>query len=137
MSKQKINFELDERVIAHAQTYAAQSRTSLSKLVSAFFAGLGKQEAGVLRSSMDTLLTEVAIGKVSVADAARELGFQDAGFLLALMRAKGLPLPTIDSIEVQRQARDGMAALKASLRQPADAPSEKKTSGGKRVALGS
>jgi len=136
MSKAKINFELDERVLAHAQAYAAQSRTSLSKLVSAFFAGLGKQEAGVARSSMDTVLTEVAVGKLSVADAARELGLQDIGHLLGIMREKGLPLPAIDPIEVDRQAQESFDALKATMRPHPDSPPEKKVLRGKRVAIG-
>lgn len=35
-------------------------------------------------------------------DAARELGLQDTGHLLGIMREKGLPLPAINFIEVDR-----------------------------------
>jgi hypothetical protein len=136
MGKAKINFELDERVLAHAQAYAAQSRTSLSKLVSAFFAGLGNQQAATARSSMDTVLTEVAVGKVSVADAARELGLQDVGYLLAIMREKKLPLPAIDPTEVDRQAHESFDALKATMRRPPDAPTQKRPRRGKRMTIG-
>jgi hypothetical protein len=136
MSKAKINFELDERVLAQAQAYAAQNRTSLSKLVSAFFAGLGKQGPGVARSSMDAALTEVAVGKVSVADAARELGLQDVGHLLGIMREKGLPLPAIDPVEVSEQAQDSFEALKNTMRPGPSAPQAKKPARGKRVAIG-
>ncbi len=136
MGKAKINFELDERVLAHAQAYAAQSRTSLSKLVSAFFAGLGNPQVPTTRSSMDAVLTQVAVGKVSVADAARELGLQDAGFLLAIMREKKLPLPAIDPAEVDKQAHESFDALKATLRQDPDVPTQRRPRRGKQMAIG-
>lgn len=136
MGKAKINFELDERLLAQAQAYAAENRTSLSKLVSAFFAQLGKKEQGLARSAMDTTLTEVVVGKVSLADAARELGLQDAGFLLQIMREKGLPLPTIDPVEVNEMAQRSFEALKSAMRPVPLNFEEKRPSRSKRVALG-
>lgn len=64
----------------------------------------------------DAVLTAVAAGQISIADAARELGFQDIGHLLASMRERGLPLPAIDPAEADRQASDGLEALKAAMR---------------------
>lgn len=136
MGKAKINFELDERLLAQAQAYAAENRTSLSKLVSAFFAQLGKKEHGPARSAMDTTLTEVVVGKVSVADAARELGLQDAGFLLQIMREKGLPLPSIDPVEVNEMAQRSFEALKTAMRPVPLNSDEKRPSRSKRLALG-
>ena len=135
MSKAKINFELDERVLAQAQAYAAENRTSLSKLVSAFFAGLGQKEPALARSAMDKTLTEFAVGKLSMADAARELGLQDAGFLMEIMREKGLPLPALDPFDVNEMAQRSFGALKNVMR-PAPLNSEEKgPSRGKRTSL--
>jgi len=136
MGKAKINFELDERLLAQAQAYAAENRTSLGKLVSAFFAQLGKKEQGLARSAMDTTLIEVVVGKVSLADAARELGLQDAGFLLQIMREKGLPLPTIDPVEVNEMAQRSFDALKSAMRPVPLNFEEKRPSRNKRLALG-
>lgn len=135
MSKAKINFELDERVLAQAQAYASENRTSLSKLVSAFFAGLGQKKPALARSAMDKTLTEFAVGKVSMADAARELGLQDAGFLMEIMREKGLPLPALDPFDVNEMAQRSFGALKNVMR-PAPLNSEEKgPSRGKRTSL--
>jgi hypothetical protein len=136
MGKAKINFELDERLLAQAQAYAAENRTSLSKLVSAFFAQLGKKEQGLARSAMDTTLTEVVVGKVSLADAARELGLQDAGFLLQIMREKRLPLPSIDPVEVDEMAQRSLEALKGAMRPVPLNAENKRPSRSKRSALG-
>lgn len=136
MSKAKINFELDERLLAQAQAYAAENRTSLSKLVSAFFAQLGRKEQGLARSAMDTTLTEVVVGKVSLADAARELGLQDTGFLLQIMREKSLPLPSIDPVEVDEMAQRSLDALKSAMRPVPLNAEDKKPSRRKRSALG-
>lgn len=136
MGKAKINFELDERLLAQAQAYAAENRTSLSKLVSAFFAQLGKKEQGIARSAMDATLTEVVVGKVSVADAARELGLQDAGFLLQIMREKGLPLPSIDPVEVEKMAGRSLDALRTAMRPVPLNSEEKRPARSKRLVPG-
>lgn len=113
----KINFELDERLVAQAQAFALQRGVSLTKLVAAFFASLGEgRQPGASPGAVQKILAEVSIGKRSLVDAASELGLQDAGFLLQLMREDGLPLPSLPEELARAQADSGLSALQACLR---------------------
>lgn len=116
MTKAKINFEIDEQVLAHAQAFAARRRVSLSKLVTSFFASLGRDGTlGVAPARTQRVLAELSVGKVSLADAAHELGLQDAGFLLQMLRAEGLPLPVLDAGFVQAQADASYDAMRTAM----------------------
>ena len=116
MSKaKKINFELDEQLVANAQAFALKRGVSLTKLVAKFFASLGQERHSVAPNMTQKMLAEVAVGKVSLADAARELGLQDAGFLLHMMRAEGLPVPVLEEGLAKAQAEASFDALQACL----------------------
>ena len=133
MTKAKVNFEIDEQLLARAQSFATRRRVSLSKLVTGFLASLGNEsQAGAAPSRTQKVLAEVAVGKVSLTDAARELGLQDAGFLLHMMKEEGLPLPRVEASVVKAQAEASFAALQATLLPPPKAPAKRK-SGGKRA----
>jgi hypothetical protein len=117
MSKaKKINFELDEQLVERAQAFALRRGVSLTKLVGTFFASLGQErEATSMPSTTQKMLAEVAVGKASLADAARELGLQDAGFLLHMMREEGLPLPALEASVAKAQAQASFDALQSCL----------------------
>jgi len=114
VSKAKINFEIEERNLANAKSFAARHRVSLNKLVSAYFASLGQDESPALDPSMKTLL-DVSLGNLSVIDAARELNLPDGGFVLHLMREARLPLPKLPDDLVRQQVEDAREALKQCL----------------------
>lgn len=132
MSKAKINFEIEERNLANAKSFAARHRVSLNKLVSAYFASLGQDEsrAPALDPSMKTLL-DVSLGNLSVIDAARELNLPDGGFVLHLMREARLPLPKLPDDLVRQQAEDAREALKECLIKKDEAGSKRSRSGAK------
>lgn len=117
MAKAKINFEIEQEHLANAKIFVARHGGSLNKLVSAYFASLGQDElmaSPALDPSMRVLL-EVATGKMSAVDAARELGLPDAGFVLQRMRDAKLPLPRLPDDLIQRQASAALEALRECL----------------------
>ena len=136
MTKAKVNFEIDEQLLARAQSFATRRRVSLSKLVTGFLASLGNESQGsAAPSKTQKVLAEVAVGKVSLTDAARELGLHDAGFLLHMMKEEGLPLPRLEPSVVKAQAEASFDALLASrLPPPRPKAAPRKKTGGKRTA---
>ncbi len=134
MSKAKINFEIEEQVLAHAKAFASKRGVSLSKLVAAFFASLGGESEPRAASQTQKLLADCAVGKVSIADAARELGLQDAGFLLHMMKAEGLPLPTMDPGLAKAQAEASLEALRSMMLPEPKAQTGKGSRGKRTVA---
>ena len=93
MTTAKINFEMDSDVLANAQAFAARHRISLNKLVTTYFASLGRASSDPMPVGGPlTTLLEVSTGKLCIADAARELGLVDGGHVLALMRQNNIPI---------------------------------------------
>ena len=130
MTSAKINFEMDSEVLANAQAFAARHRVSLNKLVTTYFASLGRGESDPMPvgGPIATLL-EVSTGKLGIADAARELGLVDGGHVLALMRQNNIPivLGGLSNHFVKAQAEDALEAMRAGmLPAPSGASGEKK-----------
>jgi hypothetical protein len=97
MGKAKINFEIDEQHLANAKAFAARHRSSLNKLVGAYFASLGQDETMEERpvNPLTKILLEVSLGRLSILDASHELKLPDGGYVLHLMREANLPLPKL------------------------------------------
>ena len=117
MGKSKINFEIDQEILANAKAYVAQHGGSLNKLVSAFFSSLGKQErSNAPLTNPDTrILMDVSSGGISLTEGARILGLQDAGFMLQKLRDAGLPLPRLSDADAGKQADAASAAFAEGL----------------------
>lgn len=124
MSKVKIGFEVDEVDLAKAKAYVARHGGSLNKLVSAFFASLGREDVARLPAleSATSILISVSTGKISVMEAARQLELPDAGYVFHLLADKGLPLPRLPEDFVQTQIDDARSALDACLLDTAKTP---------------
>ena len=118
MTTAKINFEMDRDTLANAQSFAAKNRVSLNKLVSAYFASLGHDGSSVVPvDSRQSVLFEVSMGKISIADAARELGLGDAGHVLSLMRQLGIPITLgfLPPVFVKQQADASLEAMRSCM----------------------
>lgn len=111
MKKAKINFEVDAQNLAHAQAYAALHRVSLNKLVSAYFGSLGQHEALPMLDTSQKVLLDVSLGRLSLVDAAHELGLPDGGYVLQMMRDARLPLPGLPPALVKSQMDAARQAL--------------------------
>lgn len=130
MSKSKINFEIEQEHLTNAKIFVARHGGSLNKLVSAYFASLGRDEATAipaLNPSMRVLI-DVVTGKTSAVDAARELKLPDAGYVLHMIRDAQLPLPKLPDDVVVRQVAASLEALRECLIDSEDKPAK----GGKR-----
>ena len=78
------------------------------------FAGLPKlKKCGVWPSKK--ILFELSGGKISLMEATRLLGFQDAGYTLHLMAEEGLPMKCLSEETVKRQAAESLEAMKECL----------------------
>ena len=118
MTTAKINFEMDRDVLATAQAFAAKHRVSLNKLVSTYFASLGQEDKAAMPvDGRLSVLLEVSQGKVSITDAARELGLGDAGHVLALMRQAKIPitLKPLPANFVKNQADSALEAMRSCM----------------------
>ena len=124
MGKAKIGFEVDEGDLANAKAYVALHGGSLNKLVSALFASLGKDDAQRMPLVDPALgvLMGVSTGKISIAQAARQLELPDAGYVLQRLAALGLPLPRLPKEFVAQQLVQARSALDDCLVVPAPAP---------------
>lgn len=115
MSKSKINFEIEDEILANAKAYVARHGGSLNKLVSSFFSQLGeKLEAPALDPSKKILL-DLSAGKMSLMEATHRLGYQDAGYTLHRMAEEGLPMPRLSKSAAKRQADEAFDALQQCL----------------------
>jgi hypothetical protein len=115
MGKSKINFEIEDEILSNAKAYVARHGGSLNKIVSSLFAQLGQQlDAPALDPSKKVLL-DLSCGKVSLMEATRLLGFQDAGYTLHLMAEEGLPMKRLSEATAKRQAAESLDALKGCL----------------------
>jgi hypothetical protein len=115
MGKSKINFEIEDEILSNAKAYVARHGGSLNKIVSSLFAQLGQQlDAPALDPSKKVLL-DLSCGKVSLMEATRLLGFQDAGYTLHLMAQEGLPMKRLSEATAKRQAAESLDALKECL----------------------
>lgn len=114
MATAKINFEMDRDVLANAQAFSTKHKIPLNKIVSTYFASLGQEGASAVPiDRRQGILFEVSMGKVSIADAARELGLGDAGHVLALMRELKIPitLGALPPTFVKKQAEIALEAM--------------------------
>jgi len=121
MPKAKIGFEVDADDLAHAKAYVARHGGSLNKLVSALFASLGQQEqlAAPAMDPATRVLLEVSAAKISIMEAAQQLGLPDAGYVLQRLAQAGLPLPRLSPSDANRQLELAKQALDACLLEPA------------------
>lgn len=120
MAKAKINFEIEQEILANAKAYVATHGGSLNKLVSSFFSTLGAPERAnaPLPNPATRVLMEVSTGDMSLVDGARMLGVQDAGYVLHMLRAANLPLPRLSERDARGQADAASAAFADCLRTP-------------------
>ena len=130
MGKAKIGFEVDEGDLANAKAYVALHGGSLNKLVSALFASLGKDDAQRMPLVDPALgvLMGVSTGKISIAQAARQLELPDAGYVLQRLAALGLPLPRLPKEFVAQQLAQARSALDDCLVVPTPAPVARRVS---------
>ena len=115
--KAKINFEVDSAVLANARAYAVLHSTSLNKLVSALFAGLGQigRHQAPMADPTKRILLDLSSGKSSLLEATDLLGLPDAGYTLRRLSDEGLPLPHLSLDDAQQQADETFDALAACL----------------------
>lgn len=115
MSKAKINFEIEEEDLANAKAYVARHGGSLNKLVGALFSQLGQQLDAPDIDPAKKILLDLSCGKISLIEATRRLGFQDAGHTLHLMSEEGLPMKRLSEETIKRQAAESLEAMRACL----------------------
>ena len=121
MAKSKINFEIEQEILANAKAYIAQHGGSLNKLVSVFFSNLGKQERSnaPLINPETRVLMDVSAGRITLMEGVRMLGLQNAGFLLQKLREAALPLPQLSAMDASAQADAGATACADCMLAPA------------------
>lgn len=115
MSKAKINFEIEEEDLANAKAYVARHGGSLNKLVGALFSQLGHCLDAPDIDPFKKILLNLSCGKISLMEATRLLGFQDAGYTLHLMSEEGLPMKQLSEETIKRQAADSLEAMRECL----------------------
>lgn len=115
MGKAKINFEIEEEILANAKAYVARHGGSLNKLVSALFSQLGERLNAPDIDPHKQILLDLSCGKISLMEATRLLGFQDAGYTLHLMAKEGLPMKRLSEETVKRQSAESLEAMKECL----------------------
>jgi len=115
MGKAKINFEIEEDVLANAKAYVARHGGSLNKLVSALFSQLGQRLDAPDIDPSKKILFDLSGGKISLMEATRLLGFQDAGYTLHLMAEEGLPMKRLSEETIKRQAAESLEAMRECL----------------------
>jgi hypothetical protein len=129
MGKGKIDFEVDEQLLANAQAFVAKHGGSLDELVSAFLASLGREEKerGPAIDPSTSVLMAVSSGRISIMEAARLLELPDAGYVFQRLAAMGLPLPRLSEEFTRQQLEQARNALDGCLVEPevtAKIPSE-------------
>lgn len=118
MATAKINFEIDSDILASAKAFSAKHNIHLNKIVSTYFASLAQEGASTVPiDRRKSILFEVSMGKLSVADAARELDLGDAGHVLALMRELKIPITLGSSSPalVKKQADMTLEAMRSCM----------------------
>jgi hypothetical protein len=120
MAKAKINFEIEADSLANAKAFVARHGGSLNKLVSSLFASLGEEERkrGPAQNPATAVLIDVSLGKISIMEAAAQLELPDAGYVLQMLAREKLPLPRLQSSELERQASESIEALRDCLVAP-------------------
>ncbi|MHB1620500.1 MAG: hypothetical protein ACYCTY_11065 [Sulfuricella sp.] len=115
MGKMKINFEIEEEILANAKSYVARHGGSLNKLVSALFSQLGQRLDAPAIDPSKKILLDLSCGKISLMEATRRLGVQDAGYTLHLIAEEGLPMKRLSEETVRRQAAEALEAMRECL----------------------
>ncbi len=113
MAKAKINFEIDEEILANAKAFVAKNGGSLNKLVTALFATLDQDERmrGSAIDPATSVLLDASAGKISILEAASRLNLPDAGYVLQRLTAEKLPLPRLSELELEKLAAESFDAL--------------------------
>ena len=113
MAKAKINFEIDEEILANAKAFVAKNGGSLNKLVTALFATLDQDERmrGSAIDPATSVLLDASAGKISILEAASRLKLPDAGYVLQRLTAEKLPLPRLSELELEKLASESFDAL--------------------------
>ena len=113
MAKAKINFEIDEEILANAKAFVARNGGSLNKLVTALFATLDQDERmrGSAIDPATSVLLDASAGKISILEAASRLNLPDAGYVLQRLTAEKLPLPRLSELELEKLAAESFDAL--------------------------
>jgi len=121
MAKAKINFEIDEEILANAKAYVAVHGGSLSKLVTSLFATLGQDERmrGPAINPATKVLLDASAGKISILEAAALLELPDAGYVLHRLTQDKLPLPRLSESELEKLASESFDALSECMIRPA------------------
>lgn len=115
MSKSKINFEIEDEILANAKAYVARHGGSLNRLVSSFFSQLGENLDAPAIDPSKKILLDLSCGKISLMEATKLLGYRDAGYVLHRMAEEGLPMPRLSEEAAKRQAAESLDALKQCL----------------------
>lgn len=115
MSKAKINFEIEEEDLANAKAYVARHGGSLNKLVGALFSQLGQRLDAPDIDPAKKILLDLSCGKISLMEATRLLGLQDAGYTLHLMSEEGLPMKRLSEETIKRQAAESLEAMRLGM----------------------
>jgi hypothetical protein len=121
MTKAKINFEIDEEILANAKAYVAKNGGSLNKLVTSLFATLDQDERmrGSAINPATKVLLDVSAGKISILEAAARLELPDAGYVLHRLAQDKLPLPRLSESELESLASESFDALSECMIRPA------------------
>ncbi|MHB1590924.1 MAG: hypothetical protein ACYCTW_05260, partial [Sulfuricella sp.] len=88
---------------------------SLNKLVSALFSQLGQRLDAPAIDPSKKILLDLSCGKISLMEATRRLGVQDAGYTLHLIAEEGLPMKRLSEETVRRQAAEALEAMRECL----------------------
>lgn len=120
MSTVRIEFEIEEADLAKAKEFVTQNGGSLDGLVSAFLACVGQGDSSNQLSVDDVgqLLVSVSAGQISVMEAARLLGFPDAGYALRNLARAGFRIQGLAERGVLQQLESGRMALEQCLLDP-------------------
>jgi len=111
-----ITFSVESGALANAKAYASERSTTLNKLVNAYLKSLGHSQPRHAISKTVEILLDYSLGKRSLVDVAEELGLQDPGHALALMRRANLPLPQLADAIVNEQVTENLDFFKSALK---------------------
>lgn len=118
MSKSNITLSLDDLAIDAGKAYAAKSGLTLNRLVNQLLLTLSLSER-MKPPVLDTtrILQRCSAGSASLSETAHDLGVQDIGHVLAMMREANLPLPLMDESAARLQAAQALPMLKRARRE--------------------
>jgi hypothetical protein len=103
-----ITFSVEESALANAKAYASERSITLNKLINAYLKSLGQSQPRRSISKADQVLLDYSLGRKSLLEAAESLGVQDGGYVLALMRRAGLPMPQLSEDLVKQQVAESL-----------------------------